>query len=213
MSESAETGNPTAAAATWQRSGTQKLLLACGFGGTLFIAAFVVLGILAPNYSSFHDAISTLEFTPLSLMQRANFFAFGLVACAFAAALRGELTPGRGAVLIPVFQFTAGIGVIGDAIFIHDPLHLICDLIAFNSSLAVLFLFAWRFRFECEWKGWSTYSILTGVVMMAFLTAFGLSNRFHGPAGLMEKLASSTRTCWSIVLTAKLLSGKRFDSR
>lgn len=200
-----------AAATNWQRSGNQKLLLTCGFGGVLFVATFVVLGILAPGYSSLHDAISALEFTPLSLAQRMNFFVFGLVVCGFAVALQRELTPGRGAVLIPLFQLVAGIGLIGDAVFIHDPLHLICDLIAFNSSLAVLFLFAWRFRFESEWKSWGMYSIATAVIMMAFLTAFGFLNPFHGPAGLMEKLASATRTTWSVALTIRLMAGARFQ--
>jgi hypothetical protein len=73
--------------------------------------------------------------------------------CTFAAGLRLELASGRGAGLIPLFQFIAGLGVIGDALFIHDPLHLICDLIAFNSALTALLLFAWRFKHDGRWKG------------------------------------------------------------
>ena len=46
-----------------------------------------------------------------------------------------------------------GPGVIGDGLLVRDPLHLICDLLAFNSALAVLFLFAWRFTGDARWPG------------------------------------------------------------
>jgi hypothetical protein len=71
-----------------------------------------------------------------------------------------------------------------------------------------LFHFAWRFRKEPAWKGWTAYTIITGLAMMGFLAAFGLANHFGGPAGLLEKLATCARTLWSVVLTARLLSGR-----
>ncbi len=196
-----------------RRSGVQSLLLATGFSGVFLFSVFTILGALAPNYSFAHDTISALEFTPLGVAQRANFFAFGLFLCAFAAALRPELAPGWGSVVIPLFQLFSGIGVIGDAVFIHDPLHLVCDLIAFNSALIVLFTFAWRFRRENRWKGWGTYSLITAILMMALLAAFGAANHLGGPAGLLEKLAASTRTLWSAVFAARLLAGARLDQR
>jgi hypothetical protein len=47
-----------------------------------------------------------------------------------ALALHRELGAGRGSVLIPTLQFLSGVGVPGDATFIHEPLHLVCDLIS-----------------------------------------------------------------------------------
>jgi hypothetical protein len=196
-----------------RRSALQKILLAAGFSGVVFFLVFTILGALAPNYSFARDTISALEFTPLSVGQRANFFVFGLLLCAFAAGLRGELARGRGGVIIPLFQLLSGIGVIGDAVFIHNPLHLVCDLIAFNSALLVLFTFAWRFRCQVRWKGWSAYSLFTAILMMAFLAAFGAANHLGGPAGLLEKLAASTRTLWSAILVARLLAGASLDQR
>jgi hypothetical protein len=193
------------------RSRTQTLLLTAGFGGVLFILTYLVLGAIASSYDPLRDTISGLEFTSVALAQRINFFVFGLLLCAFAVGLRRELNRGRGATLIPFFQFLSGMGVIGDALFIHAPLHMICDLIVFNSALVFLFIFAWRFRGDLRWKGWSAYSILTALLMMAFLTAFGFANHLGGPAGAMEKLATSTRTLWSVVLTAKLLGGTRLE--
>lgn len=132
---------------------------------------------------------------------------------AFALALRRELETGRGAVLIPAFQFLSGAGAAGDAIFIHEPLRLVCDLIAFNSALLVLFLFAWRFSGDSRWKGWKAYAIVAALLMVAFLTAFGVANHRGGPAGAFEKLASVTRTSWSVLLVARLYSGWRLCFR
>lgn len=193
------------------RSQIHKLLLAAGFGGLVFIATYAILGAFAPNYSSVRDTISALEFTAFGLAQRINFFVFGLLLCAFAVGLRLELIHGRGARLIPLFQFLSGIAVIGDALYIHNPLHLVSDLIAFNSALFVLFLFAWRFRNDIRWKGWDIYSIVTALLMMAFLAAFGFANHGGGPAGAMEKLATAVRSLWSALLTAKLLAGTRLN--
>lgn len=191
------------------RSTAQTLLLFSGFGGVLFIATFVALGVVAIPYRPAHDAISALEFTSCATAQRINFIAFGILLIAFATALRNELKDGRGALAIPFFQLLSGITVIGDGIFIHEPLHLTCDLIAFNATLLVLFLFAWRFWTQPHWKYWSAYSIITAVLMMLFLTAFGFANHLGGPAGLMEKLATATRTLWSVLLTFRLLRGAR----
>jgi len=191
------------------RSKAQTALLAGGLGGVLFVLTFLLLGALAPGYDALRETISALEFTPFGLAQRINFLVFGLMLMAFALALRRELGAGRGAVLIPTFQCLSGIGVVGDAIFIHEPTHLVCDLITFNSALLVLFLFAWRFSGDRRWKGWTAYSVLTALVMMAFLTAFGVANHVGGPAGAFEKLASLTRTTWSAVLVVELYSGRR----
>jgi hypothetical protein len=192
-----------------RRSKAQTALLAAGFAGVPFALTFLVLGAIAPGYDVLRETISALEFTTVGFAQRINFFAFGLMLLAFALALRNELGAGRGAFLIPTFQCLAAVGVAGDAIFIHEPLHLVCDLIAFNSALLVLFLFAWRFSGDSRWKGWAIYSILTAFLMVAFLTAFGVANRLGGPAGAFEKLASLTRTSWSVLLVGRLYSGQR----
>jgi hypothetical protein len=191
------------------RSKVQTALLATRFSGILFVMTFLVLGAIAPGYNALRETISALEFTTLGFAQRINFFIFGLMLMLFALALRRELGAGSGAVLIPVFQYLSGIGVSGDAVFIHEPLHLVCDLIAFNSALLVLFLFARRFSGDPRWKGWTAYSILTALLMIAFLTAFGVANHLGGPAGVFEKLASLTRTSWSVLLVWNLYSGRR----
>jgi hypothetical protein len=184
-------------------------MLLGGFGGIPFIATFVALGLMTPGYDSSRDTISALELTSSCLGQQINFFVFGLLICLFALGLRRELQRGFGATLIPVFQFLAGLGVMGDAIFIRPAPHLACDLLAFNSGLCVLFLFTWRFRGDRRWRGWSWYSIFTAVAMMTLLFGFGMALHFGGPAGLLEKLATCARTLWSVLLVLRLLAGAR----
>jgi hypothetical protein len=211
MSKGSVLTTATATAEETRRSLAQKLLLCAGFAGLLFIATFVALGLAAPNYSSMRETISAIELTSLGAGQRINFFVFGLLLCGFAIALRRELRPGRGSAVIPLFQVVSGVAVIGDAIFIHFPLHLVCDLVAFLSTLAVLFAFGWFFRKDAHWTGWSAYSILTAILMMALLTGFGYANHAGGPAGLMEKSATGIRTLWSVLFAGKLLAGARLN--
>lgn len=184
-----------------------KSLLLAGYGGLLFIAIYVTLGFIAPAYHPVRDTISALELTPFGLAQQINFILFGSLSCLFAWALRRELVSGWGVHTIPLFQALSGIAVIGDGFFVHPPLHMTCDLIAFNAALCVLFLFAWRLRRDPRWRGWTAASILAAVAMMVFLFCFGMFNHIGGPAGLMEKLATAVRTLWTVVLVSRLLLG------
>ena len=130
------------------RSRGLVLLLAAGLGGLLFAVVYLILGAVTPNYTPLRDTISALEFTSFSMVQRANFLLFGILLCVFSAGLRAELESGWEALLIPFFQLLSGIGVIGGAIFIHQPLQLVYDLIAFSAGLVVLFVFAWHVQHE-----------------------------------------------------------------
>lgn len=183
-------------------------LLLTGFSGLLFIAVFITLGLLAPSYHPLRATISELESTQFRPFQQANFFIFGILLCLFAWALRHELRSGWTATAIPFFQVLSGIGVMGDGFFLWPTTaHNVFALMAFNSALCVLFLFAWRVRRDHRWRGWALGSVLAAVAMMTFLFFFGMLNHTGGPAGLMEKLATAVRTLWSTVLVTRLLSG------
>jgi hypothetical protein len=84
---------------------------------------------------------------------------------------------------------------------------MVCDLITFNSGLIILCLFTWQFYKNPNWKGWVTDSIISVLLMMIFLTAFGIANKNHGLAGLYERLAFLPRSLWSILFVIKLLKG------
>jgi hypothetical protein len=189
------------------RSRSSMALLLSGYGGLPFILVFLVVGFLTPSYRTLRDSISFLELTRWGVIQQLNFIFFGLLLVLFSFALRRELKSDKGASLIPFFQGLAGVAVIGDGCFLRPVPHMICDIVAFNSSLCVLFLFAWRVRGDLQWRRWNAGSILTAVAMMICLFLFGLLNHFGGPAGLMEKLATVIKTLWSVALVTRLVSG------
>jgi hypothetical protein len=66
----------------------------------------------------------------------------------------------------------------------------------------------WRFAGDDRWKGWAALSMVTALLMMAFLAAFGVANHVGGAAGLFEKLASLARSSWSVLLVQQLYAGR-----
>jgi len=184
------------------------LLIASVAGSILFIVTYIALGISTPGYSSLYNTISSLELTKYGCLQQANFIIFGIFSGCFSVALINELNPGINAVLIILFQSITAIGLIGDGIFIHEPMHMVFDLITFNSVLLLLIFFAGQFYKNSGWEGWSLYSVISALLMMALLAVFGYTNSHKGAAGLYERVAFLPRTAWTILFITKLLRGK-----
>ncbi len=200
-----KTTNPMA-----ERPLIQSLLLTCGITGSLvFTGLYIIEASLTPGYSSMKQAISDLELVKNGWMQSANFILMGIFVCLFGIGLRMELKKGVAAISLPVFQFLVALGLILSGIIIHDPFHTFASMISFISLVISFFLFAQRFRGDYRWKGWVAYSIVSGLLMMAFLALFGISKSMGGPAGLFERLVVAVRSVWSLIFTIRLLKGTR----
>jgi len=196
-----------------QRTGPQVTLLACGLaGGILFAASYSLAGALTPGYLWQYDTISSLETYRTDGWQQANFIAFGLLNVLFAIGLTFEVKRGFSGIAAIICQLLSGIALIGDGFFIHNPAHMAFDLVTFNASLLTVLLFTGQFYKNKQWRGWITYSICTAMLMMAFLTAFGMSLHSGGKAGLFERLAVLPRTVWSVALVILLLRGRQFKN-
>lgn len=188
---------------------SQVLLLSCGIAGSLvFITTYLLFGFTTPHFDTLRNTISSLELVKNGWLQRANFILFGIFIIFFTIGLSKELIKSYNAILIIIFQFCVALGLIGDGIFVYEPMHTTCDIITFNSGLLVMLLFTWQFYKSSDWKGWIVYSIFSALLMMAFLAAFGIANKNHGLAGLYERLAVLPRSIWSILLISKLLQGR-----
>ncbi len=153
---------------------------------------------------------AALKWPGMDGVQQINFILYGILNIGIAVGLAKSLKPNWHTVLINTLQSLSGLALIGDGLFIYEPLHFICDLFTFNSSLLLLFLFTHIFYKAPGWKGWVIYTILTAVMMLFFLTEFGLAHKSHGPAGLYERLAVLPKSIWTIILALRLLSGKSF---
>jgi len=194
------------------RSRLQLALLACGLaGGFFFMVSYSLAGAFTPGYRWLYDTISSLETYRTDNWQQANFILFGLLNILFAIGLAREVKWGFSGTTIFICQLLSGIALIGDGFFIHNPMHMVFDLVTFNASLLTLLFFTGQFYKNSQWRGWIAYSICTAMLMMAFLTVFGMSLYNGGRAGLFERLAVLPRTIWSVTLVIQLLRGRRFD--
>ncbi len=204
-----------------------RLLLACGIlGGVLFNTVYLVAGALRPGYDPWRQPMSVLSLGDGGWVQVVNFIVFGLLIICFAIGLRVSLTPGVAATWGPILQILVALGLILAGIFSQDPtptyppgatllaipsthavINLFATFLAFGARVAWCFVMAARFAREPRWRGWATYSIVTGILMVVFLATFGAEMANNGPAGLFEKLATMVTSLLTILLAARLLSG------
>jgi hypothetical membrane protein len=184
------------------------LLLSSGIvGSLLFSLFFFIEAAITPGFNSIQQTISDLELVQNGWMQSANFIMLGIFMSLFAMGLCLELKKGIAAILLPAFQWLVALGLVLSGLFIHNPLHTIASMIAFIPLVISFFLFAWKFNGDDRWKGWTTYSIISAILMMAFLALFGMSQAHGGPAGLFERLVVAVRSLWSLFFTIRILMG------
>lgn len=204
-----------------------RVLLGSGMlGSLLFTATFLIAGASRAGYDPWRQPISALSLGAGGWVQSANFIVFGLLMGCFAIGLRGALAPGAGARWAPLLQGMVAAGLIIDGIFAQDPgkgyppgiaavstssmhggLHLVGLGLAATALPARCFVLARRFASEPRWRGWATYSIITGVLFVVLLAVFGMANGTSGaPAGLFEKLATIEASIYTIALCARLLA-------
>jgi Protein of unknown function (DUF998) len=204
-----------------------RLLLTCGVvGPVLFNGAYLVEGATRPGYEAWRQAVSALSLGDGGWMQITNFIVFGLLIGCFAAGLRAALVPGVGATWAPLLQGLVALGLVVAGVFVQDPtpgyppgalvttpsvhglVHLFATILTLTARAAWCFVMARRFAREPLWRGWATYSIATGILMMVFLAAFGMAMADSGPAGLFERLALIVTSLLTALLAVRLLAGK-----
>ncbi len=212
-------------------SALHRLLLSCGIiGSLLFNAVYLIAGAIRPGYDPWRQPMSALSLSDGGWIQGANFIVFGLFIICFAIGLRVSLRPGAAATWGPILQVQVALGLILAGIFTQDSdhgyppratllttptthavIHLFATFLAFGSRVIWCFVIARRFAIEPRWRGWATYAVVTGILMVIFLATFGAEMSSNGPAGLFEKLATMVTSLLTILLAARLLSGTGFS--
>jgi hypothetical membrane protein len=205
-----------------------RLLLACGaVGPLLFIVVFLVEGATRPNYSAWHNFVSSLSAGPGGWMQIANFVVCGVLALLFAVGLRRVLNPGKGSTWAPILMGIFGLGLIGAGLFSTDPLlgyppgapstvtvhgalHNLFSLFVFASLVADCFVLARRFRGNPAWRGWALYSVVTGILVVVFFIAADVAATPSpdAPAGLLQRVSIITGWGWMALVALRLMSKK-----
>jgi hypothetical protein len=209
------------------------LLIGCGaVGGVLFAVAYLIEGATRTGYDAVQYAISVLSLGPGGWIQQINFIVFGALALVSAAGWRMALTPGAGRFWYPLLKVIIGAGLIVDGFFSQDPvagypvgatvgpttthaiIHTLAAFVTITAIAISCFALASRFAAEPRWRGWVIYTILTGVLIIALIAAFGAANNHVGaPAGLLERLATGVNTLLSLAIFGRLLLDRRFACR
>lgn len=95
-------------------------------------------------------------------------------------------------------------GSVSTATSFHGALHQVASLIAFNALPIACYVTAWHLWRSGTWRGWSIYSLASGVLMMASLGGFGFAMATGGPAGIFERCAGSIGLAWLTLTSARV---------
>ena len=209
-----------------------KFLIAGGaIGPLLFIIAILIEGATRPGYNAGHNYASSLSLGDLGWMQIANFLICGLLTLCFAVGLRQILRTGRSSVGGPIMLGIFGVALIIAGIFVTDPrlgypvgthssgpqtlhgtIHGVAGLIAFSSLAIASFVMARRFASDPDWKGWTLYSFITGVLIAVFFIAATVVSALDengvlpgSPTGLLQRIAIIIGWGWVTLLAIRLL--------
>jgi hypothetical membrane protein len=197
-----------------QNSVAHRLLLGAGLiGAVLFPVVFLVDGAVRPAYNSLTQPISDLAIGPAPGVQIANFILYGVLTAASAIGWRASLAPGAASIAYPVLRAVTGLALIATGILHQGTSHNIVAYTSLFSTVAALFVIAWRLRREPHWRGWALYAVISAIVMMGFLAIFGIEIPHH-QGGAFEKLATITAAVFSALLAARVLANRgRFERR
>jgi hypothetical protein len=215
-----------------------RLLLACGaISPLLFISGLLLEGATRPGYSAWHSVVSALSLGELGWMQILNFLVCGLLLLGFAVGLRLALRSGQGSTWGPLLFFVFGLGLISSGLFVMDPdpgyppgapssgqapvtlhgtLHIVATLVTFSSLVAASAVLARRFAGDPDWKGWTSYSLVTGVLVVVFLLTSAVTAALDeqgllpgAPVGLFQRLSIIIGWGWIALLAFRLLDKRK----
>ena len=207
-----------------------RWLLACGvMGPLLFVVAFLIEGMIRPDYDPARVFVSQLSLGEQGWLQIANFVVSGSLIIAFAAGLRRVIATGPGSRWGPRVVGLVGLGFVIAGIFVTDPalgyppgtppgltlspswhgsVHVLGALFVFGGLPITSFVFARRFDAASD-RGWRLYTMASGIGTLAFfLAANAAANGAAGLgdlAGLLQRVAAVIGLSWIAVLATWLV--------
>jgi len=196
----------------------------------LFILIVSIEGCQRPDYNAMHQSISALSLGSRGWIQMLNFIIFGAFVLSTVTIWRAILIGRKWAIAFPALIAIAGASIIICGIIPQDPapgydpeglslkeptltglLHLLFAGIGALSSVVGLLIMAKHFSGDPLWHGWTVYSVIMAIVMIACVTVYGIwSIESTGYAGTFERIAAMVLPVWSLTFLVRLETGVPF---
>jgi hypothetical membrane protein len=196
-----------------------RLLAVCGIIAPLLYVFTVALGgILTPNYSHVSNAISELIETgaPYKMFLNPLFDVYNILIVLFAAGLcyarNVQRSFSAGVVLLAA---TGVAGLLMTLFFPQDPrgtpltfagqMHIALAGVESALTILLVFLMGVAFRGDERWPRFSTYSFVTGVLIIITGVATALATaQGSGILGLLERCTIGVFLLWVFVVAVRL---------
>lgn len=204
----------------------RPLLIGGIVGSVQFTLVYLFEGATRPGYNAFGDAVSLLSLTDAGWVDAASVVFNGLLLMGFGLAVLHAFRQ-KGWRWGPLLLVLAGLGITVAGVFPTDPaqgyppgtpagpavvttLHgnvhaLVGAPATFGGLTASCAVFAWSFRKDREWRGWSPYALATALAIVACFFGFAVSALSSGPAGVFERVAFTAAFLWIVALAIRLL--------
>jgi len=191
-------------------------LALAGMAGPLVLAATdFTAALTSPDYSLVRDSISSLALTSLGWLQTIGFLAIGLLVEIFTAGLLFNVKGVRG------FHFSIGLlvffgfGLLLIGAFRTDPvggldtiegtIHGLTATSAFWIFPVAILIIAPSLRNDPNWKNIVRYTIVAGILAIAFVITLGILPHEASWFGLLERILVANMIIWVEVAAIKLL--------
>jgi len=223
-----ETSTPTLASGAAR---TTVFLVGLGtVGGLLFTIVYLCEGLTRVGYSTVTEPISALSLGPGGWLQRANFITFGALVAASAIGWRRLLQSGTSAMALPAIRAIVGIGLIVDGLMsqdavrgyppgvatarqsLHGTIHNATAFVVILGLAIGSFLLARRLRSDPDLHAWAPWSVVTGLLTIMFITAFGMSGGNGEFAGIFERLSGVVNSVFGLAFLICLFRFTRRES-
>jgi hypothetical membrane protein len=204
-------------ATTTDRSpSTNRLLLLGGVTGpVIFLLAFTVAGLLRPDYSPIHQAISDLGVGSNPWLLNVPLVLLGALIVAFCVGFARVLGPRLGNPwrwVCPVLLALPGLGYAWAGIFTEAPatmtLHWVVGMpLVGLGAIAGFLITGLRLRRIESLRGLGTYSVVAGLLTLALIVVM-FSTWMLGFGGLTERVFFVEILAWYVVAALRLLRGE-----
>jgi hypothetical membrane protein len=189
-------------------------------GPILFTVAFVVQGLLRPDYSPVAEPVSALAVGPNGWVQDVNFFVLGPLMLAYAVGLHLGVRPARAGMVGPALLAVSAAGIVlagavpmrqGAGGVTDEPAgHEVAAFMIFLGAGAGLMAISRRLAADPRWRSLAAFTLAGGATIVVLFLAIGVlastpDAPFYRWFGLAQRVLIAVYVPCTVVLALRLL--------